>query len=89
MRVMSSALVAVRSSPARVTQFGKAPRCLAVPPWRRVLAKALQLVCLPEHPLRDETPKVVHKLSTGQADALKAALKDLVDARKLLDPTAG
>jgi DNA-binding transcriptional MerR regulator len=43
----------------------------------------------PRAPLRDEAPKIVHKLSTGQADALKAALKDLVDARKLLDPTVG
>jgi DNA-binding transcriptional MerR regulator len=34
-----------------------------------------------------EAPKIIHKLSTGQSDALKAALRDLVDARKLLDPT--
>jgi DNA-binding transcriptional MerR regulator len=34
-----------------------------------------------------EAPKVIHKLSAGQSDALKAALKDLVDARKMLDPT--
>jgi DNA-binding transcriptional MerR regulator len=33
-----------------------------------------------------EAPKIIHKLSGGQADALKAALKDLTDARKLLDP---
>jgi DNA-binding transcriptional MerR regulator len=38
--------------------------------------------------LRDEPPKIVHKLSTSQADSLKAALKDLSDARKLLDPSA-
>jgi DNA-binding transcriptional MerR regulator len=37
-------------------------------------------------PTRDEPPKVVHRLSTPQVDALKAALKDLGDARKLLDP---
>jgi DNA-binding transcriptional MerR regulator len=37
---------------------------------------------------RDEPPKIVHKLSTSQADALKSALKDLTDARKLLDPTS-
>jgi DNA-binding transcriptional MerR regulator len=37
---------------------------------------------------RDEPPKVIHKLSTSQADSLKAALKDLSDARKLLDPSA-
>ncbi len=39
-------------------------------------------------PLRDEAPKVIHRLSTAQSDALKAALKDLSDARKMLDPTA-
>jgi DNA-binding transcriptional MerR regulator len=39
-------------------------------------------------PVRDEPPKVVHRLSTAQSDALKAALKDLSDARKMLDPTA-
>ncbi len=38
--------------------------------------------------LRDEAPKVIHRLSSAQSDALKAALKDLSDARKLLDPTA-
>ena len=38
--------------------------------------------------LRDDPPKVVHRLSTAQADALKAALKDLTDARKLLDPAS-
>jgi DNA-binding transcriptional MerR regulator len=38
-------------------------------------------------PLRDEPPKVIHRLSTAQSDALKAALKDLSDARKMLDPT--
>lgn len=38
--------------------------------------------------LRDEPPKVVHRLSNAQADALKAALKDLTDARKLLDPVS-
>jgi DNA-binding transcriptional MerR regulator len=31
---------------------------------------------------------VVHALSDNQADALKAALRDLGDARKLLDPSA-
>lgn len=34
----------------------------------------------------DDAPKVVHRLSASQTDALKAALKDLSDARKLLDP---
>ncbi len=32
-----------------------------------------------------EAPKVIHKLSNNQAEALRAALKDLGDARKLLD----
>jgi DNA-binding transcriptional MerR regulator len=36
---------------------------------------------------REEPPKIVHKLSISQADTLKAALKDLSDARKLLDPS--
>ncbi len=36
----------------------------------------------------DVPPKVVHKLSTGQSEALKLALKDLTDARKMLDPTS-
>lgn len=39
-------------------------------------------------PVKDEPPKVIHKLSTAQADALKSALKDLSDARKLLDPAS-
>lgn len=34
----------------------------------------------------DGAPKVIHKLSNNQSDALRAALKDLGDARKLLDP---
>ena len=33
-------------------------------------------------------PQIIHKLSTTHADSLRAALKDLGDARKLLDPTA-
>ena len=33
-----------------------------------------------------EAPKIVHKLSSVQSDSLKAALKDLTDARKMLDP---
>ena len=37
---------------------------------------------------RDEPPKVIHKLSIAQSDSLKAALKDLMDARKLLDPAS-
>jgi DNA-binding transcriptional MerR regulator len=35
-----------------------------------------------------EAPIIVHKLSDTQSDALKAALKDLGDARKLLDPSS-
>ena len=42
----------------------------------------------PKTTLRDEAPKIIHRLSSAQSDSLKAALKDLVDARKLLDPTA-
>ena len=34
----------------------------------------------------EEAPKIIHKLSSAQSDALKAALKDLTDARKMLDP---
>jgi DNA-binding transcriptional MerR regulator len=53
----------------------------------RVGKAALAPGRVPATPLRDEAPKVIHRLSTSQADALKAALKDLGDARKLLDPT--
>jgi DNA-binding transcriptional MerR regulator len=35
-----------------------------------------------------ESPQVIHKLSDMQAEALKAALRDLGDARNLLDPAA-
>ena len=38
--------------------------------------------------LRDAPPKLVYRLSTAQNDALKTALKDLTDARKLLDPVS-
>jgi DNA-binding transcriptional MerR regulator len=34
----------------------------------------------------DEAPRILTKLSSVQSDALKSALKDLTDARKLLDP---
>ncbi|MDE2384212.1 MAG: MerR family transcriptional regulator [Alphaproteobacteria bacterium] len=51
---------------------GKAP--VAPRPGRAPLARPI-----------GEAPKVIHKLSTNQADALRAALKDLGDARKLLD----
>jgi DNA-binding transcriptional MerR regulator len=54
---------------------GKAP--VAPRPGRAPLARAL-----------GEAPKVIHKLSSNQSEALRAALKDLGDARKLLD-TAG
>ena len=33
-----------------------------------------------------ETPKIIHQLSIIQSDTLTAALRDLTDARKLLDP---
>lgn len=36
----------------------------------------------------DAPPKVIHKLSAGQSEALKLALKDLTDARKMLDPAS-
>jgi DNA-binding transcriptional MerR regulator len=36
----------------------------------------------------DAPPKIIHKLSGNQSDALKAALKDLNDARKMLDPVS-
>ena len=32
-----------------------------------------------------DAPKIIHKLSNNQAEALRAALKDLGDARKLLE----
>lgn len=35
-----------------------------------------------------ETVKIVHRLSDSHMDKLKSALRDLGDARKLLDPTA-
>ena len=38
--------------------------------------------------VRDDPPKLVYRLSTAHNDALKAALKDLGDARKLLDPAS-
>ena len=34
-----------------------------------------------------EAPRVIHKLSSSQTDTLKAALKDLTDARRMLDPS--
>jgi len=43
---------------------------------------------LARHGSVGEAPVLVHKLSDMQADALKAALRDLGDARKLLDPTS-
>jgi DNA-binding transcriptional MerR regulator len=41
----------------------------------------------PSSALLGEAPKIIHKLSGKQADALTAALRDLTDARKLLEPT--
>jgi DNA-binding transcriptional MerR regulator len=35
-----------------------------------------------------EAVKIIHRLSDGHVDNLKAALRDLGDARKLLDPAA-
>jgi DNA-binding transcriptional MerR regulator len=56
-----------------------APRIVkgAPPPGRAPLARPIM-----------EAPKVIHKLTVGQSDTLKAALRDLNDARKMLDPTA-
>ncbi len=34
-----------------------------------------------------EAPTIIHKLSSMQTEALKSALRDLGDARKILDPT--
>ncbi len=34
-----------------------------------------------------EAPKVIHRLSDSHVDSLKAALRELGDARKLLDPS--
>lgn len=36
----------------------------------------------------DEAPKIVHRLSDTHVDSLKAALRDLGDARRLLDPAS-
>ncbi|MEO9168465.1 MAG: MerR family transcriptional regulator [Aestuariivirga sp.] len=38
-------------------------------------------------PLAGEAPRVIHKLSATQSEALRGALKDLGDARKLLGAT--
>jgi DNA-binding transcriptional MerR regulator len=39
-------------------------------------------------PGKSVAPVIINKLSSTHADSLRAALKDLGDARKLLDPTA-
>jgi DNA-binding transcriptional MerR regulator len=73
---------------------GDAIREGAPPPGRATLAPRAGKAATPpvgSAPMartREEPPKIIHKLSTSQADSLKAALKDLSDARKLLDPTA-
>jgi DNA-binding transcriptional MerR regulator len=71
---------------------GDAIREGAPMPGRAAMAprvgKAGAAATAPKTTLRDEAPKIVHRLSSAQSDSLKAALKDLVDARKLLDPTA-
>jgi DNA-binding transcriptional MerR regulator len=48
------------------------------PPGKAPLARPGSLI--------GEAPRIVHKLSDNQSETLKAALKDLSDARKLLDP---
>jgi DNA-binding transcriptional MerR regulator len=57
-------------------------------PGRAAMAPRVDKAGAAKLSLRDEAPKIVHKLSTSQADTLKAALKDLADARKLLDPSS-
>ena len=52
-----------------------APRAGAPAPGRAPLARSL-----------DSPPQIIHKLSSAQSDALKLALKDLSDARKMLVP---
>ena len=54
-----------------------APRIGAPAPGRAPLARPIE-----------QAPKIIHALSSAHSDALKAALKDLTDARKLLDPSA-
>jgi DNA-binding transcriptional MerR regulator len=57
-----------------------APRIVkgvAPPPGRAPMARPI-----------GEAPKVIHKLTAGQTDTLKAALRDLTDARTLLDPNS-
>lgn len=57
-------------------RFGKAPaKSPAAPAAAPIAATAVQAV------------KVIHRLSEGHVDSLKAAMRDLGDARKLLDPT--
>jgi DNA-binding transcriptional MerR regulator len=56
-----------------------APGTAKAAPGRAPMAKRIAL------PL---SPTIIHKLSTTHAESLRAALKDLGDARKLLDPTA-
>ena len=63
---------------------GDAAREGAPPPGTAKVAPRFDKAQLPR-PI-GEAPKIIHKLSSGQADSLKAALKDLTDARKMLDP---
>jgi DNA-binding transcriptional MerR regulator len=53
-----------------------APRIAKPAPGKAPLAR----------PPEDGPPKVLYRLSDSHVDSLKAALKDLGDARKLLDP---
>ena len=53
------------------------------------VGKSAPVAAAPPRATQSEAPKVIHKLSNAQADALKTALKELSDARKLLDPSTG
>lgn len=68
-----------------VPKLGSAPLARHAPAPAAVPATGVAAPAAPEKPA--ETV-VVHALSDTQAEALKAALRDLGDARKLLDPSA-
>ena len=69
-------------------RIGKsAPKPGAAPLARHTTPTPTAVEAAPRQPAPPEMV-VVHSLSDTQADALKAALRDLGDARKLLDPSA-
>ena len=65
---------------------GDAAREGAPPPGTAKVAPRGMAGRIPSTRIIGEAPKIIHKLSSNQSDALKAALKDLNDARKMLDP---